>query len=287
VSPPRAEQTARIDLALSEWRQGDATLNSDLFMVHLADKCAPLTTQAWERASEVPVDYNLFEVLTRVPGLAVVTQSCDIVKPCTQYEYVEVSPLIKIENENHFQEIRKCQRPSFAYLPGLAEYRMVIDLERTMTVEKAVVVGWNRIPGCTTDNERATLADALARKRQRFAFPHGFNTGLRKFRDRIKSKEGRATAEGQLIEGLYQIRIQAIPNWDAERVTVFFWFLLDAGTAVDFGASSKIIENWLKLTTLTNQFALADPAFLLVTPQDMTVQDFLNSQPLDYDDVSP
>jgi hypothetical protein len=43
----------------------------------------------------------------------------------------------------------------------------------------------------------------------------------------------------------------------------------------------------MKMISLSSPFALADPAFDMVEPQDMTVDDYLNSHALDYDDVSP
>jgi hypothetical protein len=139
---------------------------------------------ARDAVDEVPAEYNVFDVLSSVKGLVVVSQSCDIVKKCTASEYVEVSPLVEIAEEAQLYAIRKGRQLRYAYLPGLADRKLAVDLDRTMTVEKAVVAGWNRIPGCTTDVERRDFADALARKRQRFAFPDSFNAGLSKFRAR-------------------------------------------------------------------------------------------------------
>jgi len=205
VSAPDAAEIKRIETALREWRQGDATLDDGTFIVHLADKRAPLTAAARDAVDEVPAEYNVFDVLSSVKGLVVVSQSCDIVKKCTASEYVEVSPLVEIAEEAQLHAIRKGRQLRYAYLPGLADRKLAVDLDRTMTVEKAVVAGWNRIPGCTTDVERRDFADALARKRQRFAFPDSFNAGLANFRDRLKEKEGKASPEGSLIAALDQI----------------------------------------------------------------------------------
>jgi hypothetical protein len=199
VSTPDAAEIQRIETALQEWRQGDATLDDGTFLVHLADKRTPLTAAARASVDDVPVEFNLYEVLTSVTGLAVVSQSCDIVKKCADCEYVDVSPLVKIDVAAQLQAIRKGQQLRYAYLPGLAPQNLVVDIGRTMTVEKAVLAGWNRIPGCITDQDRVDFADALARKRQRFAFPDIFNAGLTKFRNRLKEKEGKASAEGALI----------------------------------------------------------------------------------------
>jgi hypothetical protein len=150
----------QIDAALREWRQGDASLDDSVFLVHLADKRFPLTPFSRESVADVPDEHNVFEVLSSVHGLVVVTQTCDVVRKCKDREYLEVSPLVLIPHDS-IEEIRKRRRPHYAYLPGLADRNLVVDLDRTMTVEKAVVANWTRIPGCTTDEERWLLPKHL------------------------------------------------------------------------------------------------------------------------------
>jgi hypothetical protein len=288
VSTPDAAEIQRIETALQEWRQGDATLDDGTFLVHLADKRTPLTAAARASVDDVPVEFNLYEVLTSVTGLAVVSQSCDIVKKCADCEYVDVSPLVTIDVAAQLQAIRKGQQLRYAYLPGLAPQNLVVDIGRTMTVEKAVLAGWNRIPGCITDQDRVDFADALARKRQRFAFPDIFNAGLTKFRNRIKEKEGKASAEGALIAALDQIRVQPNADWNAPRIAVSFWFLLEPNANTEINASSRsIIETWVRRITLSPPFSLADPQFYFVERRDMTLEDYMQSYRLDYDDLSP
>lgn len=138
MSAPNKVELEQIDTALREWRQGDATLDDGVFLVHLADKRFPLTTFAQERLADVQAEHNVFEVLSDVHGLAIVTQTCDVVRNCEGREYAEVSPLVQIEPD-WIQDIQKGRRPRYAYLPGLADRNLVVDLDRTMTVEKAVV----------------------------------------------------------------------------------------------------------------------------------------------------
>jgi hypothetical protein len=287
VSAPDAAEIERIETALWEWRQGDATLDVGTFIVHLADKRAPLTAAARDFVDDVPAEYNLYDVFTSVKGLTVVSQSCDIVKKCALSEYLEVSPLVEIDDEARLHAIRKGRQLRYAYLPGLANRKLAVDLDRTMTVEKAVVAGWNRIPGCITDPERVDFADALARKRQRFAFPDSFNAGLAKFRDRLKEKEGKASLEGALIAALDHIRVRPDPNWDAASVAVLFWFLLEPGAKIDLDASRTMITAWVRRIRFSPPFSLGDPPFYLVERRDMTVEDYMDSYRLDYDDLSP
>jgi hypothetical protein len=229
VNGTGAAEVERIEKALREWRQGDATLDAGTFFVHLADKRAPLSDEAHDAVArgEVAADEDVFEILSPVEGLVVVSQSCDIVRECSKSECVEVSALIPVEEERILEAIRKRQRIRYAYVPGLADRKLVADLERTMTVEKAVVASWSRIEGCRTDRERATFAEALARKRGRFAFPDEFNHGLRRFKDRLKRAEGRKSPAGDLLAALDEIRVQASPDWGAAKVSVFFWFLAE------------------------------------------------------------
>jgi hypothetical protein len=288
VSAPNPSEIKRIETGLQGWRQGDATLDAGTFLVHLADKRTPLTAAALASADDVPAEFNLYEVLTAVTGLAVVSQSCDIVRKCADCEFVDVSPLVKIDAAAQLQAIRKGRQLRYAYLPGLADRNLVVDIGRTMTVEKAVVAGWSRIPGCITDQDRVDFADALARKRQRFAFPDIFNAGLTKFRDRLKEKEGKVSPEGALIADLDQIRVQPNPDWNALSIAVSFWFLLEPNATTKIDASSRsIIEAWLHRITFSAPFSLADPQFYFVERRDMTLEDYMQSYRLDYDDLSP
>jgi hypothetical protein len=289
VSEQDSPDKERIDRALGQWRQGDVTLDAGTFLVHLADKRTPLAEVARDAVENglVPDGEDVFEVLSPVKGLVVVSQSCDIVRECSRSECVEVSPLIFVEDDRMFEDIRKRRRTRYAYLPGLADRKLVADLERTMTVEKAVVADWSRLPGCTTDPERATFAEALAHKRRRFAFPDDFNVGLKRFRDRIKRAEGKSTAEGRVVDALEEIRVQASPEWEAAKVSVFFWFLAEREKIADFNAARDIVQGWMGTISWIERFALGDPAFAVLEPQDMTVEQYQASHALDYDDISP
>lgn len=281
-----AEMLARINAALNVWQQGDVTLDAGLLLIHLADKNCPLTREARETLEQEPIEDNLFEVFSPVDGLVVVTQTCDIVKDCAKSEFIDVSPLVRVDDQR-LQEIRKGRQIRYAYVPGVANQRLVADLERTMAVEKSVVAGWTRIPGCLTDDEVVAFAAALARKRQRFAFPDGFNSGLAKFKDRLKGRrKNTSTAEGQLVNALDCVRAFASSDWNASHVTVFFWFLLLPRQSIDFTEARLVIKEWMKLITLPAPFALANPGYSLVEQRDMTAQEYLLSQPLDYDDLS-
>lgn len=94
---------------------------------------------------------------SEVLGLAVVTQTCDIVRSCGNRPYFEVAPLVRVSEEELYN-VRRGRRPAHATLPLLEKDRLVVDLDRVTTVEKSIVASWKRTPGFSRDADaRAAL----------------------------------------------------------------------------------------------------------------------------------
>ena len=133
-----AEDVTRIDRALQSWRQGDVALDDSVFFLHLADLGTPLTTEARETANahtDSGEGGSVEGVASVVPGVVLVTQTCDIVRSCAERPYVEVSPLIEVPRA-FLDDVRRLRRPAFAHVPAVETRGLVADLDRTMTVEK-------------------------------------------------------------------------------------------------------------------------------------------------------
>ncbi len=207
------EEAAReaIDDALETWRQGDCVVGEQWFLSRV-DPEKPLTIEAIE-AAEAEADAAEAEVR----GLMLATQSCDAVRDCADRPFVEVCPLVEVE-AGRLEEIRRGRRPNYAYVPGLAAQRLVADLDRAMTVEKAVVASWTRVRGCSDDGEVRRLAHALARKRVRAAFPNDFVILASKLSNRLSEKHDKGSDEGRALRALREIRVRAAPAWEAEKV---------------------------------------------------------------------
>lgn len=94
------------------------------------------------------------------------TQTCDLVRRCADRPFVEVSPLVEVD-DRVLREVERGRRPNYGFIPGVAPRRLVADLDRVMTVEKAVVAAWARVEGSRTDDDARRLSLALARKRAR------------------------------------------------------------------------------------------------------------------------
>ncbi len=277
IAPDSAEAKA-IDAALAPWRQGDVALDASWFF-HAGDPTKPLTSEAAEAGGS-----ELQALMTEVDGLVVVSQSCDIVRSCVERPFVEASPLVEVA-EDRLYEIKRGRRPSYAYVPATASQHLVADLERVMTVEKAIIAPLTRTPGCTTDGERRDFAQALARKRVRFAFPNDFTALVDKLAARLKEKHDKATVEGRALRGLREIRVLAGPSWDAAAVELMFWFIRRDDDATFQGHEwSGLLDKWLYLVPKSGRFVCVQGE--VVTLDRLTALDYVESDPLDLDHLS-
>ena len=272
-----SEEIKRIDNALSEWRQGDVALGEHWF-THIADPSRALTTESGQ------AEGGLQAITSEVEGLIVITQSCDIVRSSTKRPFLEVSPLVKVAPLS-LKQIEKGLRPAYAFVPATADADLVADLDRVMTVEKAVVGTWKRTQGCKTDAEVRNFAQALARKRARFAFPDEFTQFVSGLQSRLREKYDKFTEEGNALRALSEIRVRAAPSWDATDVELFFWFIRDeTDPSLQRNFWIPLLESWLKLIPAKGRFTRVDGAVTFL--EDLTAKDYVESEPLDLDYLS-
>lgn len=276
------------DATLQVWRQGDVTLDADLTFVHFADLSRPTSPAAHQAAEAMlrqgeALPEGPVPLMDNVPGFVMLTQTCDIVRPSAERPYVEVAPLIMV-SPDWLEDIRMLRRPAFAYVPALAEERLVADLDRIMTVEKAVVASWRRIPGWSTDSEIRAFAKALARKRARFAFPNDFNVATAKLQERFKKKHNRHHAEGAHLKAFSEIRIRAAPSWDSDQVAISLWFIKSGDPKGVPAAWPDWIDAWTALFEESGRFQIETAVACLL--QDMTARDYVESDRLDLDQLS-
>lgn len=255
-----------VDEAISEWRQGDCVVAPNWF-VH----------RDW--SDEVGEGTNVEDP---VKGFVVATQSCDIARSVAVRPYIELHPLVEV-GPDLLGHVAAFRMPRYAVIPALREQRLVADLDRVMTVTKTVVASWDRIKGCTSDEEVRAFAQALARKRVRFAFPDDFSVLLRAFVQRLDEKHDKRSPEGEALRGLREIRVGAAPSWDADEVTLTFWFVMaDDGPPIErFG---PYLEAWLALIPAGERFV--DVQGQLVSLKDLPAYDYVHSDILDLDRLS-
>lgn len=281
--------THLIDEQLRQWSQGDVALDVDLEFIHLADLSRPHSPTSIEIATAIKeerttVTLGTEVVADRVNGVAVLTQTCDIVRSSEERPFIEVAPLVWFE-DSMVEQIRRLQRPAFAYVSSVSPDGWVVDLDRVMTVEKAILVNWKqRKQGCSNDAERREFARAIARKRLRFAFPDDFVQAMEKFRRHLIQKHKRQTEVGRHLRALQEIRVRAAPSWDHETVELIFWFIKSQDPEEGNFNWSEHTESWSKMIDTSGRF---DVNFAVACElEDITARDYVESDLLDLDSLS-
>jgi len=266
-----------VDAALCDWQQGDCVLGEHGFVFRL-DPRRPLSEAAIEAAA---AGGDLAE--TVVCGLVVLTQTCDVIRTCRERAFLEVAPLVEV-SEQEMHPIARGRRPQYAYLPGIAPRRLVADLDRVMTIEKAVVLGWQRMVGCHHDDHARALTRALVRKRARPAFPDDFVAATRKLQQRLQAKHNKGSGEGRALQALREIRVRAAPSWQAAQVDVLFWFIREEDQS-DFEGTgwASYLDQWLALVVRGGRFNVHGQ---VATLEDLTAKDYVESDSLDLDHLS-
>ena len=276
----RLDEAARahVDEALETWRQADCVLGGHRFLFRL-DTEAPLTEPAAVAASD-----HADTAEEDVRGFTIVTQTCDILRGCRERPFVQVSPLVEV-NALTLHEIERGRRPRYAFVPALADRNLVADLDRVMTVEKALLAGWTRVAGVRHESEARRFRFALTRHRARPAFPDDFVQLIAELTRRISAKHDAQSDEGRALRTLREIRIRAEPSWSAEEIRVMFWFIRDEGAPSFEGKSwNSYREHWLRRVPPAGRFKSIDG--VVQTLDDLTARDYVESDPLDFDHLS-
>jgi hypothetical protein len=146
-----------------------------------------------------------------------------------------------------------------------------------MTLDKSVVATWTRTVGCSSDDERRSLAQALMRKASRFAFPDDFVKHVRNLRNRVQKKHAKQSPEGEAWQELIDIRVRASPSWDNNEISLFFWFICNE---IHSGTLGSFVAKWLALVPPEGRFRESHGQ--LASFEDMTASDYLGSDSLDF-----
>ena len=265
------EAIERIDAAIAACRQGDCYLGARDFVMLGRALTEDGEVDDWLATSEV--------------GFVILTQTCDIVRTCVARPVVELAPLIEVDQKT-LDEVIGWRRPSLAFIPALADKRLVADLDRAMTVEKAVIAGWDRIIGFQSDQEFRVFQRVLARKRQRFAFPDEFTEFVRPLQKRLVEKHGKESSEGAALRALEEIRVAASPSWNSNQVHLIFYFVRKEGSPEDFDGRpwGEWCEDWMKRLPTDKRFINSEG--LIVDYRSMSAAEYLQSDALDLERLS-
>ena len=216
-----------------------------------------------------------------VPGVAVISQSCDIIRNHVERPFVQVAALIPA-NDAEMAQIEARAKPRYGFLAPLKALGLVVDLDLVANVQKELVATWGRQAGCQNDDEQRDFATALARHKQRFAFPDEFNGALKPLRTWIKRREKKANTAGQMIRAIEQIRVRcedwANPSDDIEFIAI----LLGDPPAADR-------QSWAQNVTEIGDTVRAvypNAIFRLTTSTELSAAEYIATDRLDLDGLS-
>lgn len=275
-----------VDQLVSEWRQGDVSCDRSIEFLHLADLDRPhsdpalkLLRQAGETGAQ---KFGIQPILDKaVKGVAILTQTCDLIRSCRDRPYVEVAPLVKV-SQQFVEEVRLGKRSGFAYVPCMEKSSLVADLDRIMTVEKAVLGRWSRIAGRMTEKEAHDFRNAIGRKRSRFPFPDEFVEAMADIKKHLGIKHSRQTDEGNHLRALREIRIDANPSWDATDVDIIFWFIKDEHPTPCMWDS--LVEQWLSKFRSSPRLRVG--GYEVRELSEMTAEEYVDSDRLELDSLT-
>jgi hypothetical protein len=276
-----ANHHADVDKALARWCQADVVHAPGIGLIHIASLAQPLTPAA-QQAQAQQGDQGLEILETEADGFVVLTQTCDLIRDSQNKPYAHLA-LLRPASADELRQAERCERPSLAFVPAVADRGLVADLNRIMTVEKSVLAPLARIPGVRNAAEAAQFAKALSRHRLRFAFPDSFNEAIADFQRRLKNRAGKDTDEGHHVDALVEIRVTASPSWEADNVAITMWLIKRADP--DKERWLYWMTDWVKLIKQTGAYTLDGPPRLLRF-EDMRASEYLASQQLDLDHLS-
>jgi hypothetical protein len=279
------ELATQLDEALSSWRQGDAVIATGIEFVHLANLSHPLTPESSQSTDASGEEGSgISGILTEVEGLVILSQTCDVVRSCKFKPFLEVAPLVGV-SADRFNQVRLGQIVSLVHVPGVADKLLVGDLSRVMTVEKAVLTGRQRIPGCLSDLDMRNFADAVVRVRGRFAFPNDFVDAIDLFRGWVLKTHGKQTEDGRMLDDLREIRVRAAPSWSSDHPELTFLFVKKDDSDFEEAMWAAKADEWRSRMDFANsRFEEID--VVVATLDDLTARDVVESDRLDLDHLS-
>jgi hypothetical protein len=182
-------------------------------------------------------------------GVAVFTQTCDIVNWSPSRRTVQVAP-IAILPEPKATEARRGKRPQYVHLPELGDSYFA-DLEVVATLDKAYVAGMSGGHGVADGIPARRFGQATGRKYNRYPFPDEVVLRLQPLESLIVSKhDADEKPESWALQRVRQIRVTSDNGWDGPSYDVKLLVVLEPGVLPMFADDElpdrpQDLEVWL------------------------------------------
>ncbi len=276
---PSTSLVGRVNSHTRLWRQGDIV---DLGAIAwLATPGAALTLQSADAEGN-----ELSCVIAEADRLAIVSQTCDIVRDCQARPFLLLAPVVTLE-EPAAGEARRGSRPRFVPIPGIGANAFV-DLDRVVTIEKSVILDTEPTRGLTDEGSQRRFGLGIARVFSRFAFPDDLVIAVRGLVARARGKHGRDSVEGRALGSLEEVRVTGSPSWGASEIDVFVTFApstrQDAEDVMSEEEWDRIVDGWIRRTEPFGVVKSVDGA--MIPLDELTAREYIDSDVLDLDYLS-
>ena len=273
------------EISLEKWKQGDFFLCDDSFVVFLQKSGSTDnedTSEIQTFQQEVPI-IGCHLALDKCPkGYAVISQTCDVQQRLSTQPFVELAPLVERTAEE-IEAIRKQKTYCEAYIPAAAKKGLVIDLDKTIIAEKKWIATLEPIVGCANYQEEKALAEILGLKRSRFAFPDEFEIDVNNLKRRIIREAKKAdTRLSKIFNRAREVRIRAENGWGADNVSLIWYFIFDAKSAVPDEDEYSALTNFILKHFKSDKFGQNNVK--TVALDQMNAQAYVNSDRFNYFD---
>ena len=283
---------------LESWRQGDYSLDCKDF-VFLNKSCAAVREIIVPGASGIKTPI----------GVAVISQTCDLVRCPGKSPYAAICPLVQLDQLS-FNNLKKGKMPSMGVIPALEHEEIAVDFSRAMSVEKELLVAWDRRSGCRSEAEQREFSRTVEIFFGRFPFPDDFVESVRKLRDDFFSRHDSVESPvGRALRSLQEVRVVVSQDSeDRDRMRIAFLCILPCPPASGFRytddgstlASPDAPEVHMSREQIREAllpkfegvvwkgpYELHEDKMYIETYDDIAASEYLNSYPLDVNVLTP
>lgn len=167
-------------------------------------------------------------------GVAVLSQTCDVVQGGANKANVTVAPIICSPNSAQLSMARSGRAPLMLHLRQLGETpEAIVDVQRSTSVPKEMLVG-RKLIGRHADGESSqsarNLAERVGRVYSRFAFPDEVVPVLDKMKKKARDASRGSGAFGRVLDYL-DFRVQA-NHWEGPGRVLKLFVVVDSALLI-------------------------------------------------------
>lgn len=167
-------------------------------------------------------------------GVAIVSQTCDIVQESASKANVTVAPIVCSPDPSHLSTARSGNAPLSIFLPELGERpAAIIDIQRAASVPKSVLMGrvlLERHTESDSGDSARKLAERIGRVFSRFAFPNEVVTVLEKLKKKARKAASGSGSFGRVLEYL-DLRVRA-NHWDGPNRILSMFVIVESSLLI-------------------------------------------------------